>query len=218
MVNRTGAWNEAATVWPTSTLREMTMPSIGAVMTVWSRFTSFWFSVAWACVTCARLDCSCALAALSVSSAASSSCFGISERASSCWVRWSFVSASSTDTRSRSRVGLGTEEVRAGLLDLRLEQRRVQPRDHLALADDGIEIGEQLLDRARHLGTDLHGRHRLEGAGRADRVHDVAAREGRRGHLGRLLLVPVAVVRAARDAAQDKDHEGRDECLLHAVR
>ena len=34
MMNSVGACMLAATVWPTSTLRWMTMPSIGAVMTV----------------------------------------------------------------------------------------------------------------------------------------------------------------------------------------
>ena len=33
MMNSVGAYMLAATVWPTSTLRWMTMPSIGAVMT-----------------------------------------------------------------------------------------------------------------------------------------------------------------------------------------
>ena len=39
MMNSVGAYMLAATVWPTSTLREMTMPSIGAAMIVCSRFT-----------------------------------------------------------------------------------------------------------------------------------------------------------------------------------
>ena len=39
-----GAERLAATVWPTSTLREMTMPSIGEVMTVFARLTCAWFS------------------------------------------------------------------------------------------------------------------------------------------------------------------------------
>ena len=42
--NSVGACMLAATVWPTSTLREITRPSIGAVITVCSRFTWFWFS------------------------------------------------------------------------------------------------------------------------------------------------------------------------------
>ena len=54
MMNSVGAFMLAATVWPTSTLREMTMPSMGASMTVCSRLTSFWLSEACDCVT-ARL-------------------------------------------------------------------------------------------------------------------------------------------------------------------
>ena len=41
MTNSSGAWKLAATVWPTSTRRDVTMPSIGARMTVCSRLTSF---------------------------------------------------------------------------------------------------------------------------------------------------------------------------------
>src|SRR5437660_86563 len=33
MTNNAGAWMLAATIWPTSTLREITMPSIGDVVT-----------------------------------------------------------------------------------------------------------------------------------------------------------------------------------------
>ncbi len=39
MMYSTGAFMLAATVWPGSTLREMTMPSIGALITVWPRLT-----------------------------------------------------------------------------------------------------------------------------------------------------------------------------------
>ena len=34
MVKSVGAWSAAATVWPTSTLREMTTPSMGETMVV----------------------------------------------------------------------------------------------------------------------------------------------------------------------------------------
>jgi hypothetical protein len=44
MVKSTGAFSEAATVSPTSTLREMTMPSMGEEMVQWSR------------LICARLE------------------------------------------------------------------------------------------------------------------------------------------------------------------
>ena len=56
MMNSVGAFMLAATVWPTSTLREMTMPSIGASMTVCWRLTSFWFSDALDCVRLASDD------------------------------------------------------------------------------------------------------------------------------------------------------------------
>src|SRR5258708_7221343 len=39
IVNKTGAWNADATVCPTSTLRATTIPSIGDVIVVCSRFT-----------------------------------------------------------------------------------------------------------------------------------------------------------------------------------
>src|SRR4030095_9398963 len=63
MVKSVGAWRLAATVWPTSTVREMTVPSTGARMDVYSRSTCdccraacFWRTTAsapltWASVT-----------------------------------------------------------------------------------------------------------------------------------------------------------------------
>ena len=51
----------AATVWPTSTLREMTRPSIGAVITVCSRFTWLWFTDAsdWVIAACTWVTVAC---------------------------------------------------------------------------------------------------------------------------------------------------------------
>src|SRR4029453_5110676 len=49
-----------------------------------------------------------------------------------------------------------------------LEFFRVDSRHELVALDLGIEVREELLDLARHLGADLHGDHRVEGArGRA---------------------------------------------------
>src|SRR5947208_2953124 len=73
-------------------------------------------------------------------------------------------------------VGLRPRQVRAGLLDLRLEQRRFQPCDDLALVHDRIEVGAQVLDGPRHLAADLHRRDGLEGPRGAHRIDDVAAR------------------------------------------
>ena len=61
--NRIGAWNDAATVWPTSTLREITTPSIGVVMIVWLRSTSAWLRFACAWLSAAWFALSCATAA-----------------------------------------------------------------------------------------------------------------------------------------------------------
>ena len=58
----TGAWKEAATVWPTSTLREITTPSMGVAMTVWLRSTLAWLTLATAWLTAASLALSCATA------------------------------------------------------------------------------------------------------------------------------------------------------------
>ena len=49
--NSVGACMLAATVWPVSTAREMTMPSIGDVMMVCARFTLAWLRLAFACAT-----------------------------------------------------------------------------------------------------------------------------------------------------------------------
>ena len=65
------------------------------------------------------------------------------------------------DTRS-DRPRPDARDVRLLLLDLRLRERRIEPRDDLALLDDRVEVGVELLDRPGHLRADLYGRHRLE--------------------------------------------------------
>ena len=81
-----------------------------------------------------------------------------------------------------AQVGLRLRQVGARLLDLGLEQRRVEPGEDLALPDERVEVGVQLRDVARHLGADLDRRDRLQRAGRADRVDDVAAGDRGGGH------------------------------------
>ena len=49
--NRVGAWKAAATVWPTSTLRNTTMPSIGLAILVNARFVAAMSRSAFACST-----------------------------------------------------------------------------------------------------------------------------------------------------------------------
>ena len=92
----------AATVCPTSTLREITMPSMGEVIIVWPRFTFAWFNEASAWVICAREERNCASANRASTCAASSSLAGIRLRAERPLARASFVSASSMAIVRRS--------------------------------------------------------------------------------------------------------------------
>ena len=50
MVKRVGEEKLAATVWPRSTLRAMTVPDMGLVIIVWERFSLAVSRVAFACV------------------------------------------------------------------------------------------------------------------------------------------------------------------------
>ena len=101
MVNRVGVWNEAATVCPTSTARETTMPSMGLSMRANARLVAAWSRSARACKTFARaLDrlaaiCSRLATALSTSCCetslcSSSSLFRFSTRAASLSCAWAF--------------------------------------------------------------------------------------------------------------------------------
>src|SRR5205823_8974020 len=83
----------------------------------------------------------------------------------------------------------------------------IEPRDHLALTDDGIEVGAEPGDVARHLAADLHGRHRLQCPRGADGVDDVAAydRRGIHCHLGAFVLDVVGTGACADDADNGED-------------
>ena len=76
------------------------------------------------------------------------------------------------------QIALRLREVRARLvqigvclLKLRLEQRRVEPRDDLALLDNRVEVRPEPLNIAGYLTADLNGRHRLQRTGGANCVH-----------------------------------------------
>ena len=88
------------------------------------------------------------------------------------------------------------------------KQRRIEPRDDLTLLDDRVEVGAEPLDVARHLAADLHRRDRLQRAGRADRVDDVAARDRRGVDLDLRSAAP-DVVRAGARADGGDDQTGR---------
>ena len=73
----------------------------------------------------------------------------------SCWrsaARRGAASPRILDLHGRALgVGLQPLHRRLGLLDLGLEQRRLEPRDHLALPHTRVEVGVQRADRAGHL-------------------------------------------------------------------
>jgi hypothetical protein len=100
------------------------------------------------------------------------------------------------------------------LLQLRVEQRRVEPRDHLALSDDAVEIGAEPLNVARHLAADLDRGDRLQRPGRAHRVDDLAAADRRRVDLDLGAVAP-GVQNPRADADGDQDRQ-RNEGSLHA--
>ncbi len=130
------------------------------------------------------------------------------------------ASASCTLVRSRSlwallRLACDLRQVGARLQQLRVEQRGIETGDHLALLHDRIEVGAQLRDVARHLTADLDGGDRLQRPGRADRVDDVAARDGGGVHrdLGGL-LAQVVRGRAPADGGNDDQN---DDDAFHGV-
>ena len=135
MTNSVGACSEAATVWPTSTLRPTTMPSMGERMMVWSRSTCAWFTAAAACVTAAWLALSWASALREVVRAVSRSASGRScSLASSSRPVASFCRASSQRGPLALHVGAGRDQVGLGLAHAGLEGRGVEPGHDLVLA------------------------------------------------------------------------------------
>jgi hypothetical protein len=121
----------AATVWPTSTLRATTMPSIGAVMIVWPRLTCACSSCAFAWTICASADFTCASAWLAAVPAVSRSDAEMSCCALSSLARRSLACVSRTSTAARSASACSFATVALALFDLRLEERRVQHGNHL---------------------------------------------------------------------------------------
>src|SRR5881628_3850747 len=95
--------------------------------------------------------------------------FAVWARASACAARAFPTSARALDLRLLVEDrGLGGVEVCPGLDDLRLEDVRIDPRDHLAFLHDRVEVDEELLDLARHLTAHLDGDDRVEVAAGRD--------------------------------------------------
>ena len=87
MVKSVGVWNDAATVCPTSTARETTMPSMGLVMVAKARFVAAWSRSARACSTLAFVLESAAAICSRFATALSTSCCETSFCSTSSFVR-----------------------------------------------------------------------------------------------------------------------------------
>src|SRR6185312_1787843 len=101
------------------------------------------------------------------------------------------------------------------LVDLRLEDLRVDAGDDLVLLHLGVEVGVELLDLTGDLGADLDRDHRVQGAGGGDCRRDGAACDGggaKRGLAAHALRVEVAADEAA---GQDEDENGPEDSALH---
>jgi len=103
-------------------------------------------------------------------------------------------------------------QVRASLLDLGLEERRIERREHLPFVHDRVEIGAEPRDVAGGLAAHLDRRHRLDRPCGRNRVDDVAAGDLRRLHDWRGVR-PGQPVRMGSDAGSAEQAHGRRHTL-----
>jgi len=111
--NSVGAWKAAATVWPTSTLRDTTMPSIGLAILVNARFVAAISRSAFACSTDAfaadnaaafwsRLATAVSRSACEIRPCCRSSCWREAMRSESLYAVWAFSTLAFADARGAS--------------------------------------------------------------------------------------------------------------------
>ena len=141
IVKRTGAWNDAATVWPTSYCRLTTTPSIGDAIRVYERFVSACFSAACACATAAAAESRVVCARVEV---------GLREEL----LREQVLRARERDL-GVPELHLRLLEIRAPLVDGLLERRRVELGEELPLLHRRIEVDVELRDDAGDLAAHL---------------------------------------------------------------
>ena len=147
MTKIVGADRLAATVCPTSTLREITMPSIGEVITVFERLTRAWFSDG------AGLGhgglCRTHLRRRGVTRHLGGvELVGRDELPRESSLARGELHLGVGQRHSRAiEVRLGLDQVRLRLLDRAVIERRLEAGEHLALTDDGIEVGGERLQR-----------------------------------------------------------------------
>ncbi len=111
------------------------------------------------------------------------------------------------------QIRLGARDVCSLLFDLRVQDRRVEPRDDLALLHEVVEVGVEVLDDAADLRAHLHGRDGFERARCLDGLDHVAAGNLRRPHLG--FLGVLAHVIPAAGAADDREQDDDRYELFH---
>jgi hypothetical protein len=93
------------------------------------------------------------------------------------------------------------------LIDVGLENDRIDLGDHLPRFHDRIKIREELLDIPRDLAANLDILHRIQCACRSDRLRNRAARNRH----GLEVLARTAVTLAKREPNQDERHDGSDD-------
>ena len=140
-VKRTGVCSGAATVWPASTWRDSTMPSIGERISV--RWTSVRACVTDACdtVVWARAEATSASARRALARAVSRSWSAISPASCMRSVRRRICAASSADACAPRQAGARRVELRRRLREARLGVLGIDGGEHLPLLDAVVEVG-----------------------------------------------------------------------------
>ena len=129
------------------------MPSIGAVMVVWLRLTSAWPRAARACAICACADLN-AASACAVADARRLELAGRQQLLAAQRLGAALLDLGVLERDPRPLgVGLQLHQVGPRLVDLGLEQRRLQPGDHLPLLHLRVEVGLQRGDGAGDLAS-----------------------------------------------------------------
>ncbi len=123
---------------------------------------------------------------------------------------------------------LGGLDVRARLRHPRVDLVGIEPCDHLARLDLGVEVGEQLPDLAGELRADQHGDHRVDRPGRRHRADDRTGIDFGKAVAGRRLGLRQVVEPGDRAACQQQqrrrqreapqsDPRERSHCSVHAA-
>jgi hypothetical protein len=106
-------------------------------------------------------------------------------------------------------------DLRFDLVDLGLEDLRVDAGDDLVLLDLGVEVGVELLDLAGNLGADQDRDDRVQRAGGGDGRGDRAACDGGGAEGGLTAHALRVEVAAGEPAGQEKHEDDPEDTALH---